>query len=42
MKRFIACGAKVLSCLAMFVAVVSASGACLFLSYQPEIPEELL
>ena len=35
-------GAKLLACMALLVAVVNAESACMFLSYQPEIPEELL
>lgn len=34
--------AKLLASFAFLLATVSSAGTCLFLSYQPDVPEELL
>lgn len=42
MAKWMVRGAKLLASFAFLLATVSAAGTCLFASYQPEVPEELL
>lgn len=41
LKKMVTCLSTFAASVAMFIAVQSMSSTCLFLAYQPEIPNEL-